>query len=120
MPDVMSIVEVEENTGTVHLAGERRRYLCHLLLLSEEVQRRNEAKHPQAGVNNWHNVYSLSRNNLHGTVVGAIERKIEEEDGEEIVGGARSTGDTKVKAEDHIQSSNHKQTYQSRPCLGFS
>ena len=80
-----------------------------------------EACEAEDGVDDWDPVESLAVNDLHGAVVDAVEAEVEEEYGQEIVGGSGSSRETEIHAEDEVDDADDDEANQPRLklCLGL-
>ena len=77
--------------------------------LGEEMEGWEEACEAEDGVDDWDPVESLAVNDLHGAVVDAVEAEVEEEYGQEIVGGSGSSRETEIQAEDEVDDADQLQ-----------
>ena len=59
----------------------------------------------------------LAVDDLHGAVVAAVQGQVEEENGQEIVGGPRGAGEPEIQAEQQVYGADDNETDQ--PGLGF-
>ena len=66
--------------------------------LCKKVQWWKEAEKAEAGIDAGDEVYFLAVYALHGAVVGAVQRQVQEEDGQQVVGGARRPWDPEEEA----------------------
>ena len=87
--------------------------------LGEEMEGGEEAGEAEEGVDDGDPVEALLVDDLHGAVVDAIEAEVEEEYCQEVVGGPRSSRDTKKQAEGDVDDSDYNEANQPRLELGL-
>ena len=87
--------------------------------LGKEIQGRQEADKTEKSIDERNAMEPLAVDDLHGAVVDAVQPQVEEEYGQEIVGGSGSSRETEIQAEDEVDDADDDEANQPRLKLGL-